>query len=370
MKAVVLTPTGPFSLMASLRFLEGFTPASYRGGHDGVLRLAFPSDDGQVTVTAAVRQEAPPTEGSGSGAGAVHADITFHPAAAGTGTAASAAADHQESAIADVARILSLDVDGSSFPALASADPVVAGLMEEFPELRPVCFNSPYEAAAWAVIGNRVRKSHAAAAKTLLAQRHGQRVEVAGQELFAFPAPHVLRAVTSFPGLSEVKIQRLHALADASAAGLLDAAALRAMPAQEALAALQELPGIGPFSAELILIRGAGHPDLFPRHEPRLHTAMTAAYGLEDEASADVPELARVAERWKPYRSWVALLLRAHADPNISRHRTVHRQARADTGRGSAARGTDVSQPSETVTWATPGPHDHLTAPVPPVRTP
>ncbi|MFI5682946.1 DNA-3-methyladenine glycosylase 2 [Streptomyces sp. NPDC051636] len=312
MKAVVLTPRGPFSLAASLRFLEGFTPARYEGGHDGVLRLAFPSDDGRFTVASAVQQEQT-TEGTG----AVRAEITLHPAPAPGTPASSADSDPWETAAAGVARILSLDVDGARFPALASADPVVAGLMQEFPGLRPVCFNSPYEAAAWAVIGHRIRMSHAAAVKRLLAQRHGERVEVAGQDLFAFPAPHVLRTVTSFPGLTEVKLQRLHAIADAAAAGELDAASLRSLSAQDALVALQELSGIGPFSAELILIRGAGHPDLFPRHEPRLHAAMTAVYGLEGQA-AGVPELVRVAERWKPYRSWVALLLRAHADPNIT----------------------------------------------------
>jgi 3-methyladenine DNA glycosylase/8-oxoguanine DNA glycosylase len=41
--------------------------------------------------------------------------------------------------------------------------------------------------------------------------------------------------------------------------------------AYEALAHLQRLPGIGPFSAQLILIRGAGHPDVFPSDERRLH---------------------------------------------------------------------------------------------------
>lgn len=312
MKAVVLTPRGSFSLLASLRFLEGFTPARYEGGHDGVLRLAFPSDDGRFTVTAAVRQEQTP-----QGTGAVRAEITLHPATSPGAMASPADGDPWETAAAGVARILSLDVDGARFSALASTDPMVAKLMQEFPGLRPVCFNSPYEAAAWVVIGHRVRMSHAAAVKTLLAQRHGQRVEVAGQELFAFPAPHVLQTVTSFPGLTEVKIQRLHALADAAADGDLDAASLRALPTQEALAALQELPGIGPFSAELILIRGAGHPDLFPRHEPRLHAAMTAAYGLQGQA-AGVPALVRIAERWKPYRSWIALLLRAHADPRIT----------------------------------------------------
>ncbi|NWF31328.1 DNA-3-methyladenine glycosylase 2 family protein [Streptomyces sp. PKU-EA00015] len=312
MKAVVLTPRGPFSLAAGLRFLEGFTPARYQGGHDGVLRLAFPADDGRFTVTAAVQQEQTPDN-----AGAVHAEITLHPAAAPGTPASPADNDPWETAAAGVARILSLDVDGARFPALASADPVVAALTQELPGLRPVCFNSPYEAAAWAVIGHRVRMSHAAAVKTLLSQRHGRRVEVAGQELFAFPAPHVLRTITTFPGLTEVKIERLQAVADAAAAGELDAASLRGMPAQDALAALQKLPGIGPFSAELVLIRGAGHPDLFPRHEPRLHAAMTTAYGLEGQPGG-VPALVHVAERWKPYRSWIALLLRAHADANIT----------------------------------------------------
>ncbi|MFB7595889.1 DNA-3-methyladenine glycosylase family protein [Streptomyces sp. NPDC056160] len=314
MSAVVLAPRGPFSLEAGLRFLRGFTPAAYRGGQDPVLRLAFASDDGRFTVTAAVRQERTPGDN-----GAVRAQITLRPAGLGPRhlpAPPAAGAAEAEKAAESVARVLSLDVDGDRFPELASADPVAAGLMRRFPGLRPVCFNSPYEAAVWAVIGHRVRKSHAAAVKTLLAQRHGRRVEVAGQEMFAFPSPAALRAVTSFPGLTEVKISRLHAVAEAADAGELDAASLRALPAQDALAALRELPGIGPFSAELILIRGAGHPDVFPRHEPRLHAAMTDAYALEAPAGG-VPALADIAERWKPYRSWIAFLLRVQADPRI-----------------------------------------------------
>ncbi|MGR4878257.1 DNA-3-methyladenine glycosylase family protein [Streptomyces sp. LARHCF249] len=319
MAAVVFTPRGPFSLAAGLRFLEGFTPAPYHGGQDGTLRLAFPTDDGRFTVTAAVQQD---ETAAAASVGVVRAEVALRPTGAhGAGGAALPATPHpdpRDKAAADVARILSVDVDGTRLPALGSAEPVVAELLREFPGLRPVCFNSPYEAAAWAVIGQRVRMSHAAAVKTLLAQRHGHRVEVAGQELFAFPAPPALRTITSFPGLTEVKIQRLHAVAEAAAAGELDAARLRALPAEDALAALRELQGIGPFSAELILVRGAGHPDVFPRHEPRLHAAMAEAYRLGTR-TADLPVLAGIAERWQPYRSWIAFLLRARADRQGSR---------------------------------------------------
>lgn len=318
MTAVVFTPRGPFSLAAALRFLEDFTPAPYDRGKDGILRLAFPSDDGRFTITAAVRQDetaadpADPADPAAAPVGAVRAEVALHPAGARNAGGAEPHGGPHDKAAADVARILSVDVDGTRLPALGSAEPVVARLLREFPGLRPVCFTSPYEAAAWAVTGQRVRMSHAAAVKTLLAQRYGHRVEVAGHELFAFPAPQVLRTIMSIPGLTEVKIERLHAVAEAAAAGELDAARLRALPAGDALAALQELPGIGPFSAELILVRGAGHPDVFPRHEPRLHAAMAAAYGLEPR-TADLSALARIADRWQPYRSWIAFLLRAHA---------------------------------------------------------
>ncbi|MFE5164772.1 DNA-3-methyladenine glycosylase family protein [Streptomyces sp. NPDC056697] len=330
MTAVSLTPAGPFSLAAGVRFLEDFTPACYSGTADEVLRLAFPADDGHSTVAAMVRQE----ETADGAAGTVRAEFTVHPgvpdgdldgspadpASAGAGPVSTESGSRPDEAVrAQLARILSLDVDGSGFPALASADPVVAGLMAEFPGLRPVCFHSPYEAAVWAVIGHRIRMTQAAAIKARLAERYGRRVQVAGRTLHAFPTPPVLRAITRIPGLTEVKTERLHALAEAADAGELDAARLRAMPVDDALTALRTLPGIGPFSAELILIRGAGHPDVFPHHEPRLHAAIATAYGLDETASGDIGRLAGIADGWRPYRSWIGLLLRARAE-RIGRH--------------------------------------------------
>ncbi|MFF8563750.1 DNA-3-methyladenine glycosylase family protein [Streptomyces albidoflavus] len=313
MTSASFTPKGPFALAASIRFLEGFTPASYDQAADGVLRMAFPADDGVHVIGCAVRQK----ETAGPTPAAVTADITVHhgdatlPADAGT--------DHHKAARAQLARILSLDVDGAGFPALAEADTVVAGLQADYPGLRPVCFYSPYEAAVWAVIGNRIRMSQAAAIKARLARDHGQAVRVAGQELHAFPAPDVLRRLDHVEGLSDIKLERLRALSEAALDGGLDAATLRAQPVESALAELKKLPGIGPFSAELVLIRGAGHPDVFPAAEPRVHRAMATEYGLDAATAGDPARLARIATAWSPYRSWVALLLRARAQDSARR---------------------------------------------------
>lgn len=50
-----------------------------------------------------------------------------------------------------------LDVDGRGFLEVAQRDPVVGGLQRRYPGLRPVCSYSPYEAAAWSIMGNRAR---------------------------------------------------------------------------------------------------------------------------------------------------------------------------------------------------------------------
>ena len=52
-----------------------------------------------------------------------------------------------------VAAILSLDVDGRGFADVAQRDPVVGELQAQLPGLRPVLFWTPYEAAAWTIIG-------------------------------------------------------------------------------------------------------------------------------------------------------------------------------------------------------------------------
>lgn len=204
-------------------------------------------------------------------------------------------------------RILSLDIDGTGFERIGRLDPVVGRLQRRFPGLRPVNFWSPYEAAAWAIIGQRIRMTHAARVKERIAEELGHEVEIDGQELHAFPAPAELAKMGAFRGLTDIKIARLRDLGATAAEGLLDAEWLRSMP--DPLGHLKQISGIGDFSAELILVRGAGEPDYWPRKEQRLHRAMVSAYELDDPPSVDVLEA--IAEKWRPYRSWVSVLLRA-----------------------------------------------------------
>jgi DNA-3-methyladenine glycosylase II len=145
-----------------------------------------------------------------------------------------------------------------------------------------------------------------------MAEKRGERIDVHGERLAAFPAPQRLASMRSFPGLFGRKVEQLRGIARAALDGRLDAERLRSRPMEDVLAELKNLPGIGDFSAELILVRGAGDPDHFPRNERRLQRAMADAYGFGGIPPIDT--LIQISDKWRPYRSWVSVLFRTELE--------------------------------------------------------
>jgi DNA-3-methyladenine glycosylase II len=79
-----------------------------------------------------------------------------------------------EAAAAQASRFLALDVNGRGWPEVGRRDPVIAGAQARLPGLRPCGFHSPYEAAAWSVLSQRLRISQAARLRAELIARHGE----------------------------------------------------------------------------------------------------------------------------------------------------------------------------------------------------
>lgn len=276
-------PSG-FSLATSSRFVMDF--AASRGGEAApALNFAFALDRTWQQVGVRVSEQ-------GS---TIRAEVVSNP------EHASADAIRQ-----NLVRILNLHVPDDPFVSIGARDPIVERLRHCYPGLRPVQFPTPWEAAAWAIIGHRIRITHAAAIKQRLSACFGHRTEFpGGQVLDSFPGPDVVLSLPAMPGLTARKSDTIEGIAQAAVDGALDSEHLLSMSTAEASGELQKLYGIGPFSAELILVRGAGTADLFPTNEPRLAKAMTALYGTNDPAQHEL-----IAQNWHPYRSWVALLIR------------------------------------------------------------
>lgn len=278
-----LTAEGPFDFGASLRFVEDWPATSALPSDGRALRFAYCAETDWlpigVTVTAAP--------------GGVAVATTRAPGPGIRG---------------EVARILSLDADGTGFAKLGEADPVLGDLQRRSPGLRPVCFWSPWEAACWAVIVQRSSMLIASRLKQRIAERYGAEVTVDGRTYLAFPPPVTLLEAGGL-GLPAQKEEWVRGLARAALDGVLTTEHLRALGPEESLAELRALPGVGPFSAGLILIRGAGAPDAFPGDEPRLFAILREAYGLPEDAPP--ASYRRLAETWRPYRSWASFLFRA-----------------------------------------------------------
>ncbi len=307
-----LRPVGPFSWAAAIDVLHHWAPVRRFLHGDGEVRLTFPLDGDFQPVAVALREH------DGGLRGRV------------AGTTRIGAVARQ------VARMFSLDHDGSDFARVGERDPALAPIVRTLAGLRPVCFSSPYEAAAWAVLSQRISMEQAAALEERLLEAHGATVTLDGAQVRCFPPPDRLRRIASFPGLTAEKIVRLHAVADAARDGLLDADRLRALGDDRAPEALRTIRGIGPFWAAGIYLRAGGIVDVFP-HEPRALAALGRLHGLGGQP--DAATVARLTDAYRPFRMWVCFLLRvAAARELLPAEVSGQREATAPRPRRRAAR--------------------------------
>jgi DNA-3-methyladenine glycosylase II len=202
----------------------------------------------------------------------------------------------------------SLDFDGEAFLEVGRRDPILGRLQAAAPGLRPPLFYSPYEAAAWSIISARRPARQMAEVRRRLSEAHGRVFELAGQRVAALPTPGQLLQVASFAGLTPEKVERLHGVARAAMAGQLDVERIQAMGPDAAMEDLRSLKGIGPFYSSLIVVRGSGFADVMVT-EPKAMELAAKLYGLPRTPTDD--EFSAMADRWKPFRTWAIVVMRA-----------------------------------------------------------
>lgn len=220
----------------------------------------------------------------------------------------SVAADDQKSAEALVRRIFSTEADSSSLLNDVGDDPVFAGLADRYHGLRPVLIPDLFETIVWAIIGQQINVRFAAKCKRALVEFCGDRLAVEGHEYLVFPSPERLLAVpeSAFAAIqfSRQKTRYVVNVAQEICAGRLVLDDFWAMPPAAAQARLESLLGIGRWTAEYVLLRGLGHPDVIPAGDGGLRRAIGQAYGLGRSASEE--EVRAYAERWAGWRGYAA----------------------------------------------------------------
>ncbi|WP_026316062.1 DNA-3-methyladenine glycosylase family protein [Actinokineospora enzanensis] len=282
--SMVLPVTAPFDFTATLRFIG-----------------AFPATAGEQTVAPRALTKALRENGTVVGArlsasdGALRCELT------------TADPDTVEAVANRLTSHLGLDDDLTEFYARAAADPPFARVVARLHGYHQVKFPSPLELFCWAVLCQRVPLPLARRTKQAIVDHFANTVTLDGVTLSAFPDLDQLLS------LDEPTLQRL--IGNPRKAGYLHAGLrgwaeldeeyLRTGAYVRVRDSLLALPGIGPWSANFILIRGLGRMD---RAEPDKE-ALRAAAKVYGPVTAS--EFTRLATHYGPHQGYWAHYLRA-----------------------------------------------------------
>lgn len=167
-----------------------------------------------------------------------------------------------------IRKILGLDVDPAPLRNLGDVEHTLQSTVLALRGMRPPRFPNLFEAFANVVPFQQLSLDAGVAIVARLVDRFGQRLEYGGRRFHGFPAASVIanariRTLRSC-GLSSRKSEVLRFIARSIESGEVSEDDLSAMSTKDALSTLTKLPGIGPWSAGLVLLRGLGRTDVFP----------------------------------------------------------------------------------------------------------
>ncbi|UTW55255.1 DNA-3-methyladenine glycosylase [Kordiimonas sp. SCSIO 12610] len=107
-------------------------------------------------------------------------------------------------------------------------------------------------------------------------------------------------------GLSRQKIGYVRSLCEAVTNGPLDIMALPDMSDEEAMKAITSVKGLGRWSAEMYMMFSLGRTDVWPVGDLAVRAGIGRIIELTERPNEK--ELDVIGERWRPYRSSMALL--------------------------------------------------------------
>lgn len=113
-------------------------------------------------------------------------------------------------------------------------------------------------------------------------------------------------------GLSGAKASTILALSQAVADGKFDPEVLHELSDEEIITALRSIKGIGPWTAEMILMFSLGRTDIFSKGDLGLRKGIMRLYGLKQMPSDR--KMDQLAKAWSPYRTYAARILWRVAD--------------------------------------------------------
>lgn len=207
-------------------------------------------------------------------------------------------------------RMLDLDADPVAVETTLQADPLLAPIVAACPGRRSPGHVDGAELAVRAVLGQQVSVAGARTVTGRIVRSIGERLlEPAGPITHLFPSPSdVVELDPNLLPMPESRRNTLRHLCAAIDAGdvEIDSGADRGALVDR----LRSIPGIGPWTASYVVMRGLNYPDSFLPTDIGVRNALDRL-GVDSSPKA----AAARAERWRPFRSYALHHLWASLDP-------------------------------------------------------
>lgn len=200
--------------------------------------------------------------------------------------------------------VLGLDLDVEQAQRLAESQRRLRPTALALRGMRPPRFPEIFEAFANVVPFQQLSLDAGVAIVSRLVERFGKRLQHEGRDFYAFPKAQAiadarieaLRAC----GLSLRKAQSIRSLARLIESRELSAEKLAGMSTNDALKTLTDLPGIGRWSAGLVLLRGLGRLDVFPSGDVGAERGLRTLLRAGERTS-----LKRIVDRFGDHRGYL-----------------------------------------------------------------
>jgi 3-methyladenine DNA glycosylase/8-oxoguanine DNA glycosylase len=199
-----------------------------------------------------------------------------------------------------VVRMLGIDSDAAGFEREFADDPLLGPLVNRQRGLRIPLTPEPWEALAWAIMGQQISVKAAVSLRRELIGALGL------QHASGFRAHPSAEAVAELDveALRKLKFSRskaeyLLAAAKAVASGEAPIGNLRDLSARHSARRLGNVRGIGPWTIQYTFLRGFGFADCLPAGDAGLAQSL----GRLNGERPDEPKIRETMSRYAPYRS-------------------------------------------------------------------